>query len=54
MPGSGGGAWWRAQMSETKDSQAQGQPAVQRTETLHLGLEVCGADDFEEMGEGRG
>lgn len=54
MPGSGGGAWWSAQMSETKNIQAQGQPAVQGTEAVHLGLEVCSADDFEEMGEGRG
>lgn len=34
MPGSGGGAWWSAQMSETKNSQAQGQPAAQGTEAV--------------------
>lgn len=40
--------WWglvEAQMSETKNRQAQGQPAAQGTEDVHLGLEVCSADD---------
>lgn len=43
-------------MSETKNSQAEGQPAARGTEAVHLGLEVCSAGqdsgvDFGEMRE---
>lgn len=37
----GCGACWSIQMSETKNNQAEGWPAAQGTEVVHLVLEVC-------------
>lgn len=39
----GCGACWSTQMSETKNSQAEGRPAAPGMEVVHLVFEVCSA-----------